>query len=177
MSLSSVTVLDHNTLLSKNVLQSWDISYMIHEVISYFIMLQLIVPVKTEYSYPRYVSSWTNESMKHFKLIVLRFSCLIVIYARSEDSFHRNQASGHVFRVVSSLRGYVTTILRGLGDLCRSESITGRLVSEEPSGEATQGRLCTPSVAQVSPCYHTFSSTSQSVLPQSAQFVSLLSSP
>ena len=136
-----------------------------------------------EYSWQVFVAKYYNydyamksESSCASNLIVLRFSCLIVIYARSEDSFHRNQASGHVFRVVSSLRGYVTTILRGLGDLCRSESITGRLVSEEPSGESTQRRLCTPSVAQVSPCYHTFSSTSQSVLPQSAQFVSLLSS-
>ena len=98
MSLSSVTVLDHNTLLSKNVLQSWDISYMIHEVMSYFIMLQLIVPVKTEYSYPRYVSSWTNESMKHFKLIVLRFSCLIVLSTldlrtRSTGTKHRDTHS------------------------------------------------------------------------------------
>ena len=95
MSLSSVTVLNHNTLLLKNVLQSWDISYMIHEDVSYFIILQLMVPVKTEYSHSRYVSLWMNKSVKHFKLIVLSFSCLIIFYTRPQDSFHQNQASGH----------------------------------------------------------------------------------
>ena len=29
------------------------------------------------------------------KLIVLSFSCLIIFYARPQDSFHQNQASGH----------------------------------------------------------------------------------
>ena len=79
MSLSHVTAHNSNTLLFKNILQSWTISYMIDEDIFYFIKLQLIIPVKIEYSHP-YESMWMNSSTKHFKLIVLRSSCLIVVY-------------------------------------------------------------------------------------------------
>ena len=96
--LSPVAAHNSNTLLSKNVLQSCSISYMIHGDMFYFIMLQLTVPAKTEYSRPRYVSTCTNQSEKHSKLIVLRFGCfLIVVYTRSWDSFHWNKASGHAF--------------------------------------------------------------------------------
>ena len=118
MSLSSVTVHNHNTLLSKNVPQSWDISYMIHEDASYFIMLQPIVPAKTEYSCSHYVSLWTNESVKHFKLIVLRFSCLIIFYARPQDSFHPNQVSGHASCFIESPHcGCFTRTLENFGTL------------------------------------------------------------
>ena len=104
-------------------------------------LLQLMVPDKTEYPRPCYISSWTNEFVKHFKLIVLSFSCLIIIYARPQGSFHWNQdiRACILFRRLAAL-WFIYEDSRRLRD-SRSciESATGTLVAEGHYAEDTAG--------------------------------------
>ena len=133
----TTTILCHpRTFFSPGTSVIWFMK--MHPILSW---LQLIVPAKTEYPRSHYVSLWMNESMKHFKLIVLRFNCLIVFYARSWDSFHRNQASGHAFRVVSLLRDYAMTTPGNFGRLRLNRVINGETRCREKNLQYKVGEI------------------------------------
>ena len=170
MLLSHVTAHNFNTLLFKNILQSWTISYMIDEDIFYFKKSQLIVPVKIEYSHPWYESTWMNSSTKHFKLIILESSCLLLSTSRSWDSFHWKQSMrAHIPSCrVTALWLPCNNSGKLWDSWSRIESSMGTLAVEGHSTEYIAGHSSAkqPWLAQVCPCHsHFFLACDQESLP------------
>ena len=88
-----------NTLSLQNILQSWDISYVIDEDIFYLMSYNLLILSRLSiHAHDMNQRGWT-VLWKHFKLIILESSCLLQKYAlgfkvRSTGTKHRDTYSG-----------------------------------------------------------------------------------